>query len=123
MLAPTIPAPQIPLLFNRTSAAKQAKAHRHVPSIYNQDGTLRLTMVDILRLFADRPEVQHFDTLRALDLIPELEKRITAYVHAGGSITFSSANSANLMTPDAFAHVPGARYLTLADCLKRDHDQ
>jgi hypothetical protein len=115
----TIPPKHLDLLFNPTPAAKQAKSHRHVPSIYldDADRSLRLTMVDILRLFADRPEVRHFDDLRRLKLLPELENRVKAYVHAGGSLSFSTKNSFNLITPDAFDHVPGAKFIPFTDCI------
>lgn len=115
----TIPERHIDLLFNPTPAAKQCRAHRHVPSIYMNDAdrSIRLTMVDILRLFADRPEVRHFDDVRRLELLPQLESRVKAYVHAGGSINFSTKNSFNLITPDAFEHVPGAKFIPFTDCI------
>jgi hypothetical protein len=109
-------------MFNPTPAVVQAKTHRHVPSIYNNDEarTLRLTMVDILRLFADRPEIGHFDDLRRLNLLRTLESRIARYVKAGGTITFSSKNHYALITPRAFDRVPGAQFLPLENCLKRE---
>jgi hypothetical protein len=117
-----MPTPNLHSLFNPTPAVVQAKTHRHVPSIYHNDEsrTLRLTMVDILRLFADTPEIGHFDDLRRLNLLAELEARIASYVTAGGSITFGTLNLFALSTPAAFNSVPGALFLRLEQCLKRE---
>jgi hypothetical protein len=105
-----------------TPGLPQQKVNRHVPSIYTtgREKFLRLTMVDILRLFADRPEVQHFDDVRRLDLIPLLEERIAIYVAAGGNINFSSKNIFVLTTPKAFEKVEGSHFYTLDECIKRD---
>jgi hypothetical protein len=59
-----------------------------IKSIYHSTGEIRLTMTDILRLFADRPEIQHFDDLRRLHLLPELESRVLAYTRAKGTLNY-----------------------------------
>jgi hypothetical protein len=116
---PTIQAPrQIRHTHLFNPGLPQAKEHRHVASIYTAEKSLRLTMVDVMRLFADRPDIRHFDDLRRLDLLGELEDRVAAYDAAGGNITFSSVNCFMLTTPEAFSAVPGAQYLTLTDCIK-----
>jgi len=102
-----------------TPGLPQAKVHRHVPSIYNTDPekTLRLTMVDVLRLFADMPHIRHFDDVRRLNLMGELEARVAAYDEAGGNMSFSSSNLFMLTTPEAFEAVPGAKFYELGDCI------
>ena len=59
---------------------------------------LKLTMLDIKRLFADKPEIDHFDDIRVADLMGELESRILKYVKAGGEIKHSSESSYSLVT-------------------------
>jgi hypothetical protein len=77
---------------------KTLAEHDIIKALYHPTGELRLTMTDVLRLFTDRPEIQHFDDLRRLHLLPELESRILAYSRARGVINYGPHSNYSLTT-------------------------